>query len=59
MATRDIAQDRDYFLKRAKEERERAAVCEDNAAALVHLRLADEYDRQAVDPAMTPSPISN
>lgn len=37
--------DRTYFARRAREERERAAPCEDNSVALAHLRLADEYDR--------------
>lgn len=36
-----------YFRKRAGEERERAATCEDNLVALTHLRMADEYDRRA------------
>ena len=36
-----------YFQKRASEERERAATCEDNLVALTHLRMADEYERRA------------
>ncbi|MCP3732492.1 hypothetical protein M9978_18880 [Sphingomonas sp. MG17] len=36
-----------YFRRRAREERERAATCEDNPAALAHLRMADEYERRA------------
>lgn len=47
MTARDDLEDRAYFANRAQEERERAATCEDNAAALVHLKLADEYSRRA------------
>lgn len=36
-----------YFRKRASEERERAATCEDNLVALTHLRMADEYERRS------------
>ncbi|HVJ02526.1 MAG TPA: hypothetical protein VM662_10105 [Sphingomonas sp.] len=39
--------DRAYFAQRAREERERANVCEDNAVALVHIKMADAYDRRA------------
>ncbi len=38
--------DVEYFARRAKQEREVAATCEDNATALVHLRMADEYQRR-------------
>ncbi len=40
-------EDRDYYLKRAREEREIAATCEDNGVARAHLMMADEYDRRA------------
>jgi hypothetical protein len=43
--------DGDYFARRAREERQRAALCEDNAAALVHLKMADEYDKLLGSPA--------
>jgi hypothetical protein len=39
--------DRDYLLSRARREREIATTCEDNSAALVHFRMADEYERRA------------
>lgn len=58
MPAQDIAADRNYFAKRAKDERDKAAVCEDNAAALVHLRLAEEYDRRAEAVAMPHSATS-
>jgi hypothetical protein len=38
---------RDYYAERAREERARAMACEDQGAALVHLRLAAEYERRA------------
>ena len=40
--------DREYFLNRAKEERERAATCEDDTVAMVHLKLAGEYEKRAL-----------
>jgi len=49
MSAQDWIDDRAYFIKRAREERDKAAECEDNAAALAHLRLADEYARRAED----------
>jgi hypothetical protein len=36
-----------YFARRAREERDRAASCGDDAAAFAHLRLAREYERLA------------
>lgn len=36
----------DYLRRRAREERDRAAICEDNSVALAHLRMADEYERR-------------
>ena len=39
--------DRDYLLARARREREIASTCEDNGVALVHFRMADEYERRA------------
>ena len=43
-----------YFEVRARQERERAAACEDNSVAKTHLRMADEYERRlnAVQAAM-------
>jgi hypothetical protein len=38
--------DRAYYEARARQERVIAARCEDNAVALAHLRMADEYDRR-------------
>jgi hypothetical protein len=43
----DSIDDRSYYAKRAREEREIAVVCENNSAAIVHLSLAEEYDRRA------------
>lgn len=42
-------EDRDYFAKRAAQERAIASTCEDNSAALAHFRLADEYERRAAE----------
>lgn len=39
--------DRDYYLSRAKREREIAISSEDNAVALTHFRFAEEYERRA------------
>ena len=44
MSERD---DRGYFLKRARHERDIANCSEDNAVALAHYRMADEYERRA------------
>jgi hypothetical protein len=35
-----------YFTRRARQERERAGICKDNSVALIHLKMADEYDRR-------------
>lgn len=43
--------DRAYWLRRAREERDLGNHCEDNAVALIHLRFADEYERRAAQPA--------
>jgi len=47
MPARDVSEDRAYFARRAQEERQKAETCEDNAAAIAHLRLAEEYARRA------------
>jgi hypothetical protein len=47
MAIRDESENRIYYAQRAREERQRAVICEDNSAALAHLRMAEEYDRRA------------
>jgi hypothetical protein len=39
--------DREYFLRRARKEREIANESEDNSAALAHLRMADAYECRA------------
>lgn len=41
--------DASYYRKRARQERERAATCEDNSVALAHLRMSDEYERRVQD----------
>lgn len=38
--------DSDYLRARAIRERAIASTCADNIAALVHLRMADEYERR-------------
>jgi hypothetical protein len=47
MPVRDESENRIYYAQRAREERQRAVICEDNSAALAHLRMAEEYDRRA------------
>ena len=37
----------DYLQARARRERAIASTSEDNCAALIHLRMADEYERRA------------
>jgi len=59
MTVRDEIEDRAYFTKRARQERERAATCEDNAAALAHLKLADEYSRRVDELTTRPRSISS
>lgn len=40
------SEDQSYYRKRAQEERERAAACEDSSVAMAHLKMADEYERR-------------
>jgi len=47
MIVRGEAKDTSYYGERAHEERARAASCQDQIAALVHLRLAAEYEKRA------------
>lgn len=47
MIVREEATGTDYYIERAREERERAAACQDHLAALIHLKLAAEYERRA------------
>jgi|KBSMisStaDraftv2_1062788.scaffolds.fasta_scaffold03277_9 hypothetical protein len=47
MIVREEAKDSCYYGERAHEERARAALCHDQTAALVHLRLAAEYEKRA------------
>ena len=47
MIVREEAAGIDYYVERAREERARAAACHDHLAALVHLKLAAEYERRA------------
>lgn len=59
MADKEIG-DGDYLARRAREERQRAALCADSAAALVHLKMAEEYDRRlAAGEQDTPARASN
>jgi hypothetical protein len=50
--------DLEYYLKRARQEREREAAARDEAIAAAHRKLAEEYERRAgLDrPAMSPMP---
>ncbi len=43
MSNRD---DQSYYRQRAQREREIAGTCEDNAVALAHRLMADEYERR-------------
>ncbi|CUS43546.1 hypothetical protein MGWOODY_Smn3480 [hydrothermal vent metagenome] len=54
MAVRNIIEDRAYFTRRARKERELAATCEDRAAAMAHLKMANEYSRRAGELAVHP-----
>jgi hypothetical protein len=47
MQVLNAANDRAYFIRRSREERERATICDDISVALVHLAMAEEYDRRA------------
>lgn len=49
MTARNEIEERSYCTRRAREERQKAAICEDNSAALVHLKLAEEYERRVRD----------
>ncbi len=46
LAASNRLDDMRYFARRASQERERAIVCEDNVAAIVHLKMAEEYERR-------------
>lgn len=50
--------DHDYFSQRAAQERAAANKCEDNAVALAHLRMADEYERRAQHLAPAPTQLA-
>jgi hypothetical protein len=47
--------DESYFRMRAQREREIAGSCHDNAVALAHLKMADEYERR-LQPEMRNAP---
>jgi hypothetical protein len=47
MLDRNVHDDQTYYSRRAREERDRAAMCQDNAVALTHLKFADAYDKKA------------
>lgn len=47
MIVQEEATDTAYYIERAREERGRAAQCDDQLASLVHLKLAAEYERRA------------
>jgi len=46
MASQAKADNQSYFRQRAQQEVEMAATSENNAAALVHLTLAEEYRKR-------------
>ena len=53
--------DASYYRERARQERERAATCEDNAVALAHLKMAEAYDKRVEmieRPATARSPVA-
>ncbi|WP_423602585.1 hypothetical protein [Sphingomonas sp. MS122] len=45
----DRSRDYEYYRRRARDERHKASICEDNAVALAHFRMADAYDRRILD----------
>ena len=47
MIVRQETNDTDYYARRAREERSHAMACQDQSAAVAHLRLAAEYERRA------------
>jgi len=59
MPVRDESANRIYYEQRAREEWQRAVVCEDNSAALAHLRMAEEYDRRALTIELARTSVSN
>lgn len=53
--------DRAYYEARVRHERAIASTCEDNAVALAHLRMAEEYERRlaAIGPGVqAPPPLT-
>lgn len=46
--------DQSYYLTRAMTERALADSASDEAAAAIHLKLAEEYERRAADPSPQP-----
>lgn len=50
MFVKNEQSEREYCERRAHEERCIAVQCENNAAALAHLRMAEEYDKRAGQP---------
>jgi hypothetical protein len=59
MPGRKTEEDRAYFARRAREEREKAAASDSDAAMLVHRKLAEEYARKAGEPFSNPDPIAS
>lgn len=49
MTAKEIIADRAYYHRRAWEERQKASTCEDNAVALAHLQMAEQYDTRAAE----------
>jgi DNA-binding ferritin-like protein len=47
MSVSDIIDDRAYFTRRAREERECASTCKDKTTAVAHLKMADECEKHA------------
>lgn len=47
MLAQDRSADRDYCLRRAREERAKAHACQETEARAAHLELFQEYTRRA------------
>ncbi len=59
MSLQDKVEDREYLLRRMREERAAAANADDDAAAHAHSKMADEYERRAHALVSRPSAASS
>ena len=46
MDNAELQNDRDYFARRARDERAIALTCKDHAVALAHLSFAEAYEKR-------------